>query len=99
MKKITAYFKANLAGALGLILSLMALVIIKANFSSSSASASYSYYIMFHGTKHWGMWEVWALGLILSCVGLDQKPRGTALAGLMLSLSIVLFTVANIIAG
>ncbi|MDR2057534.1 MAG: hypothetical protein LBP83_04500 [Dysgonamonadaceae bacterium] len=37
-------------------------------------------------------WILWLLGLIFSCVGLAKRPRGLAIAGLVLSLISVIVT-------
>ncbi|MDR2847467.1 MAG: hypothetical protein LBV39_00015 [Bacteroidales bacterium] len=39
-------------------------------------------------------WILWALGLILSSVGVFKKPRGLAIAGLVISLVCLILIVA-----
>ena len=36
-------------------------------------------------------WILWLLGLIFSCVGVTRKPRGLAIAGLVISLIGIIF--------
>lgn len=38
----------------------------------------------------WG-WVIWIVGLVLSSVGMYRRPRGLAIAGLVISLVSVLF--------
>jgi len=38
-------------------------------------------------------WLVWALGLILSAIGVFKQPRGLAIAGLIISVAVIILIV------
>ncbi|MCL2561561.1 MAG: hypothetical protein FWE10_04495 [Rikenellaceae bacterium] len=38
-------------------------------------------------------WILWLVGLVLSCVGLSKRPKGLAIAGLVISLFVLLLLI------
>ena len=70
-------------------------IIIKQNESNGTGTAGFvlALIALFFGWVPFIGWLLWFLGLILSFVGIFKKPKGLAIAGLIISLLGLIFLI------